>query len=174
MSKSLTENQQIEYMQHLPTVTKFSNKLIKVLKLQGLMERADCHQIACQILAQSLLLFDANRGVKFTTYLYKSIKTAFVDIIRATCAQKRGFGWSRVGGFRLESRYRGVDVVDDMDELEALREKLPARLYRVAELRWRKRMKMAEIAEEVGVTKQTVRIWLRKARKQSQLFLTSV
>ena len=174
MSRSLTENQQIEYMDHLPTAQRFCNKLLKVLKLQGLVERQDLQQIACQILAQSLLLFDANRGVKFTTYLYKSIKTAFIDIIRSSCAQKRGFGWSRVGAFRLESRYRGVAVVDDEDELEALRGKLPARLYCVAEMRWRKRMKMAEIAEEVGVTKQTVRIWLRKARKQSQLFLTSV
>lgn len=174
MSRSLTENQQIEYMEHLPTATKFCNKLIKMLKLQGLMERADCHQVACQILAQSLLLFDASRGVKFTTYLYKSIQTAFIDIIRANHALKRGFGWNRVGAFRLESRYRGVAVVDDMDELEALREKLPARLYRVAEMRWRRRMKMAEIAEEMKVTKQTVRVWLRKVKKQTPILLTLV
>jgi len=58
--------------------------------------------------------------------------------------------------------------------LEVLRDKLPARLFRVAELRWRKRMKMAEIAEEMKVTKQTVRIWLNKVKKQTPILLTSV
>jgi DNA-directed RNA polymerase specialized sigma24 family protein len=130
------------------------------------MEFEDAQQFSCQILARCCLKYRRDLNIRFTTYLFGSIKKGYIDEVRAKCSLKRGHGWRKDGLHEGIEAKNPFEVIDAKDEVEAIGNYIGEKMCSTLKAQFVDKRSTRELANEMGVHRVTYRARVREANKR--------